>query len=139
MGLVHTMKGDGMADYKKTAEGVLAAIGGAANVAFAPHCVTRLRFNLADQALVDRDAVRAVPGVLGEQYSGEQYQVIIGPTVTHVYNEVCEVGGIEHQAAVDENLDSQSTEAEKQPLTPARVGNAILDALTCLLRAAWSS
>lgn len=29
MGLVHTMKGDGMADYKKTAEGVLAAIGGA--------------------------------------------------------------------------------------------------------------
>ena len=35
MGLVHTMKGDGMADYKKTAEGVLAAIGGAANVAFA--------------------------------------------------------------------------------------------------------
>lgn len=122
-----------MADYKKTAEGVLAAIGGAANVAFATHCVTRLRFNLADQALVDRDAVRAVPGVLGEQYSGEQYQVIIGPTVTHVYNEVCEVGGIEHQAAVDENLDSQSTEAEKQPLTPARVGNAILDALTgCL-------
>lgn len=77
-----------MADYKKTAEGVLAAIGGAANVAFATHCVTRLRFNLADQALVDRDAVRAVPGVLGEQYSGEQYQVIIGPTVTHVYNEV---------------------------------------------------
>ena len=65
MGLVHTMKGDGMADYKKTAEGVLAAIGGAANVAFATHCVTRLRFNLADQALVDRDAVRAVPGVLG--------------------------------------------------------------------------
>lgn len=122
-----------MADYKKTAEGVLAAIGGAANVTFATHCVTRLRFNLADQALVDRDAVRVVPGVLGEQYSGEQYQVIIGPTVTHVYNEVCEVGGIEHQAAVDENLDPQASAAEKRPLTPGRIGSAILDALTgCL-------
>lgn len=122
-----------MADYKKTAEGVLAAIGGAANVTFATHCVTRLRFNLADQALVDRDAVRAVPGVLGEQYSGEQYQVIIGPTVTKVYNEVCEVGGIEHQAAIDEDLDPQASAVEKRPLTPARIGSAILDALTgCL-------
>ena len=78
-----------MADYAETAKGVLAAIGGAGNVTHATHCVTRLRFNVRDKEQVDREAVKDVPGVLGEQFSGEQYQVIIGATVAKVYEEVC--------------------------------------------------
>lgn len=55
-----------MADYAETAKGVLAAIGGAGNVTHATHCVTRLRFNVRDKEQVDREAVKDVPGVLGE-------------------------------------------------------------------------
>ena len=33
-------------DAKKTAQQVLEQVGGAENVAFLTHCVTRLRFNL---------------------------------------------------------------------------------------------
>lgn len=121
-------KGAVMANYAETAKGVLEAIGGAGNVTFATHCVTRLRFNLADKAKVDFDALKEVPGVLGNQFSGDQFQVIIGPTVAQVYDEVCRQGGISQQAAVDENLD-----APVEKLTLKNLPGRILDALTgCL-------
>lgn len=99
-----------MADYAETAKGVLAAIGGAGNVTHATHCVTRLRFNVRDKEQVDREAAKDVPGVLGEQFSGEQYQVIIGATVAKVYEEVCAQGGFQQQAAIDENLDGEKSQ-----------------------------
>ncbi len=117
-----------MADYAATAQGVLAAIGGAENVTFATHCVTRLRFTLADKDKIDYDALGNVPGVLGKQVVGEQFQVIIGPTVGQVYDEVCKQGGIKVQDAVDENLDAAS-----EKLTIKNLPGRILDALTgCL-------
>lgn len=117
-----------MADYAATAQGVLAAIGGAENVTFATHCVTRLRFTLADKDKIDYDALGNVPGVLGKQVVGEQFQVIIGPTVGQVYDEVCKQGGIKVQDAVDENLDAAS-----EKLTIKDLPGRILDALTgCL-------
>lgn len=114
-----------MADYAETAKGVLAAIGGAGNVTHATHCVTRLRFNVRDKEQVDREAAKDVPGVLGEQFSGEQYQVIIGATVAKVYEEVCAQGGFQQQAAIDENLDG-----EKKPVSLRRLGSEILDGLS---------
>lgn len=117
-----------MANYEEIARGVLGAIGGAENVAFATHCVTRLRFNLTDREKVDFDALKAVSGVLGSQFSGDQFQVIIGPTVARVYEEVCRQGGISAQEAVDEDLD-----AFKEKLTLKNAPGRILDALTgCL-------
>ena len=72
-------------DYSKTADGVLAAVGGEENVESLVHCATRLRFVLKDDSKADRNATRRVPGVITVAESGGQYQVVIGNEVPEVY------------------------------------------------------
>ena len=92
-----------MADNKQIAADVLEAIGGKDNVTFATHCITRLRFNLKDDTIPNDDAIKQIPGVLGVNRVGKQYQVIIGPNVDKVYEEVCDLGGFAKQEAVEED------------------------------------
>lgn len=79
-------------DYKALAAGVLEAMGGKDNVAFVMHCTTRLRFQVKDDAKVDREAVEAVPGVLSLVVQNGQYQAVIGPDVPKAYDEVVALG-----------------------------------------------
>ena len=79
-------------DNKKIAEDVLAAVGGASNVTNATHCMTRLRLNLKDQSIPNDDEVKQIKGVLGAQWSGGQYQVIIGQNVPKVYDAAIALG-----------------------------------------------
>ena len=92
-----------MADNSKIAEAVLAAVGGASNVTSATHCMTRLRLNLKDQSVPDDGRVRAIDGVLGAQWSGGQYQVIIGQNVPKVYEALMALG-VAGDALADERL-----------------------------------
>ena len=48
-------------DAKKTAQQVLEQVGGAENVTFLTHCVTRLRFNLKSMDGVDEAKVKPYP------------------------------------------------------------------------------
>lgn len=113
-------------DNKQIAQDVLAAVGGAANVTSATHCMTRLRLNLKDQSVPNDDEVKKIKGVLGAQWSGGQYQVIIGQNVPKVYAEAVKLG-IPGEGAIDENLDP---DMPKEKLTPKSVGNAILNYLS---------
>ncbi|TQK20876.1 PTS system beta-glucoside-specific IIA component (Glc family) /PTS system beta-glucoside-specific IIB component (Glc family) /PTS system beta-glucoside-specific IIC component (Glc family) [Microbacterium sp. SLBN-154] len=74
-----------MADYAKTAAGVLAGVGGEDNVQSLVHCATRLRFVLKDDAKADAQKLRATPGVITTAQAGGQYQVVIGNDVPEVY------------------------------------------------------
>jgi len=114
------------ADNGKIAEGVLAAVGGKENISSATHCMTRLRLTLKNRDSVNEDAVKQVRGVLGAQWSGTQYQVIIGQNVPKVYD-VLISQGVAGGGAIDENLDA---DLAKEKLTPAVVGNKILDYLS---------
>ena len=116
-----------MADNKQIASDVLAAIGGKENVTFATHCITRLRFNLKDDSIPQDDEIKKINGVLGVNRAGKQYQVIIGPNVDKVYEEVCSLGGFARQEAVEENLD---TAAEKKSFSLKGIGSAIMDGLS---------
>lgn len=116
-----------MADNKQIASDVLAAIGGKENVTFATHCITRLRFNLKDDSIPQDDEIKKINGVLGVNRAGKQYQVIIGPNVDKVYEEVCSLGGFAKQEAVEENLD---TAAEKKSFSLKGIGSAIMDGLS---------
>ena len=78
-------------DAKKTAQQVLEQVGGAENVTFLTHCVTRLRFNLKSMDGVDEAKVKAVPGVVGVVNKGG-HQVIIGNEVAAVYDELMKLG-----------------------------------------------
>ncbi|AIC93146.1 beta-glucoside-specific PTS transporter subunit IIABC [Shouchella lehensis] len=77
-----------MTKHKELAEKVLSHVGGAGNVYQAWHCVTRLRFNLTNKDNVDMEAIKQIDGVLGAQFSGDQFQVIIGNKVADVYAEL---------------------------------------------------
>lgn len=83
-----------MADYAKTAEGVLAGVGGEENVSSLVHCMTRLRFVLKDETKADAAAIKAVPGVITTTQAGGQYQVVIGNDVPEVYAEIGKLTGI---------------------------------------------
>lgn len=77
-----------MADYAKTAAGVLAGVGGEDNVSSLVHCATRLRFVLKDESKADGAAVKATPGVITVAQAGGQYQVVIGNDVPEVFAEI---------------------------------------------------
>lgn len=81
-------------DYKQLASQILAAVGGKENIQSLVHCATRLRFQLADSAKFDTDTLKKTKGVMGAMYTGGQYQVIIGPDVNHVYNELIALTGL---------------------------------------------
>lgn len=74
-----------MADTTKLAAEILEMVGGADNVTFVAHCMTRLRFNLKDESIVDDAKVKAIDGVIDIRHSAGQYQVIVGPKVDKVY------------------------------------------------------
>lgn len=86
----------------------LELVGGAENVISATHCITRLRFNLKDDAKGDLDALQKLDGALGAQIKDGQWQVIIGPGVESVYNELEPMLGSGKLAgAVDADLDQE--------------------------------
>lgn len=112
-------------DNKKIAEDVLAAVGGASNVTNATHCMTRLRLNLKDQSIPNDDEVKKIKGVLGAQWSGGQYQVIIGQNVPKVYDAAIALG-VKGEGSIDESLDGGA----KEPLTLKTAGMAVLNYLS---------
>ena len=112
-------------DNKKIAEDVLAAVGGASNVTNATHCMTRLRLNLKDQSIPNDDEVKKIKGVLGAQWSGGQYQVIIGQNVPKVYDAAIALG-VKGEGSIDEDLDGGT----KEPLTIKTAGKKTLNYLS---------
>ena len=94
-----------MDKYQRIAEEVLSNVGGKENVSFATCCITRLRLNVKEKNLVDLNKLKAINGVLGAQYVGQQLQVIIGTEVTQVYSAFCDLTGLQTQNQIQENLD----------------------------------
>jgi PTS system beta-glucosides-specific IIC component len=114
-----------MADNAQTAKEVLAAVGGKENVTNLIHCITRLRFSLKDESIPVVDDIKKIPGVIGAQWSGGQFQVIIGQNVTKVYDETLKLG-----VGGGGSIDVNEGDAKKFEWTPKNVGNAILNYLS---------
>lgn len=104
-----------MAKYTDFCNQILEKVGGKENLTFAVHCMTRLRLNLKDRSKVDMDGVKGIKGVLGAQFSGEQFQIIIGQHVSEVYPEFCAIAGLKGEAAIEENLDKEPFDIKKVP------------------------
>ena len=72
-----------------TAQEILDAVGRPGNITHFTHCATRLRFELNDASIIDKDRVEAIDGVLGAvPQSGDRYQIVIGGAVQSVFNEI---------------------------------------------------
>ena len=106
-----------------TAQEILDAVGGPGNITHFTHCATRLRFELNDASIVDKDRVEAIDGVLGAvPQSGDRYQIVIGGAVQSVFNEINNLPSMKSGAAVSNDDVKAATRAK------ARGKNAIVDA-----------
>lgn len=132
-------------NYKPLAEKILANVGGKENVASVVHCATRLRFTLKDDSKANTDVLKKTQGVLSVVNAGGQYQIVIGPDVPQVYQEVLSLGGFEASAPIDdpdaEKADTRSRFSKIlegiasifQPIIPAITGAGLLKAVLALL------
>ncbi len=114
-----------MAKYEQLCQDILVYVGGKENISFVTHCMTRLRMNLKDQGQVDQNKIKRIKGVLGCQFSGGQFQVIIGQHVDDVYNEFIEMAGVQAQNKIDEQLDST-----KEKISWKELPNKLIDAVS---------
>ncbi|WP_371616557.1 PTS transporter subunit EIIC [Streptomyces sp. NBC_00454] len=69
---------------RATAAAILPLVGGPDNILSIAHCMTRLRITLRDRSLVQDEALKAVPAVMGV-VEDDTYQIVLGPgTVARV-------------------------------------------------------
>ncbi|MFI1965800.1 PTS transporter subunit EIIC [Streptomyces pathocidini] len=64
--------------HRATAESLLPLLGGAGNITSVAHCMTRLRLGLVDRSLVQDEALKGLPAVMGV-VEDDTYQVVLGP------------------------------------------------------------
>ena len=97
-----------MGKYEELAREIVKYVGGRDNVTGLTHCITRLRFKLADEAAANDEALKNMEGVVTVMKSGGQYQVVIGNHVGEVYEDVCPLLDLEkgEETAKPENSAS---------------------------------
>lgn len=107
-------------DNKELGQKIVELVGGTENIKGLTHCITRLRFNLKDDAKANTQEIEKLD-VLGVQVQGGQYQVIVGNAVSKVYKEILKM-----HPELDAEADDTSGE---------KVGffSKILDSLSAIL------
>ena len=99
-----------MTKYNDISSHIVELLGGKDNIVFFTHCVTRLRFNLKDKSLVQQKKIEQLDKVVGTQWSGEQFQIIIGQDVETAYNQIIEEN---HLKPATDNSSNNTQEKKK--------------------------
>ncbi len=130
-------------DYENTAKKILQRVGGKENVISLVHCMTRLRFNLKDESIVDDEAVKKTKGVMGVMKKGGQYQIIIGNDVSYVYDELNKLGSFSNKVPEKKQENNEkknlvttlmdTISGIMTPVIPAIIGAAMIKVLLTLL------
>lgn len=117
-------------NYSKTAKNILEKIGGEANIKSVTHCMTRLRFILKDEAIVDDEEMKNIQGVMGVMKKAGQYQIIIGNNVADCYKEIAKMGNFQ-----DENANKDEGETAKKQSMVMRILDVISSCMSSLMPA----
>nr|WP_294465914.1 beta-glucoside-specific PTS transporter subunit IIABC [uncultured Sellimonas sp.] len=130
-------------DYASVAKKILQRVGGKENVISLVHCMTRLRFTLKDESIVDDEAVKKTKGVMGVMKKAGQYQIIIGNDVANVFAELNKLGNFSNEAPKKmpeqkekKNIVSMLMDTISgimAPVIPAIIGAAMIKVLLTLL------
>ena len=89
-----------MSKNKDIANAIIKQIGGKDNIDSILHCMTRLRFKLKDYSNIKLPEIKGINGVLGAQIAEDSLHVIIGTTVSDVYQEAVAILGMSPQEAL---------------------------------------
>ena len=115
-----------MGKYAEDARQLLQLVGGKENIAAVSHCMTRMRFALAEPGKADVKAIEAMKVVKGSFTQSGQFQVIIGNTVADFYNDFVKEAGIE-------GVSKDAVAEIFAPLIPAIItGGLILGFRNCI-------
>ena len=122
-----------MAKYQADVQTLLRAIGGRENIQAVSHCMTRMRFVLADPAKADTAAIEAIRAVKGTFTQAGQFQVIIGNDVAIFYNEFTACAGIEGVSKDAVKAAAQTNQSLLQRImgTLGEIFAPIIPALIC--------
>ncbi len=123
---------------KQLAQRIAELIGGKENVNDAWHCQTRLRFKLVDESKAETEKIKELAGVINVLSKGGVYQIVIGPNVADVFEEL--------EPLLDLNPGSEQKEKTNigakiidfvsgvfQPIIPALSGAGMGKAVLALL------
>ncbi|GGU67531.1 permease [Streptomyces albospinus] len=100
---------------RATAAAILPLVGGARNITSIAHCMTRLRLDIRDRSLVQDEALKALPAVLGV-VEDDTYQIVLGPgTVARVTPEL-------ERLAADDSAPTPQPEPPTEPHPAAQSG-----------------
>ena len=122
-----------MGKYENDVKQLLTLIGGKENIQAVSHCMTRMRFVLADPKKADEKAIEDLPSVKGTFTQAGQYQVIIGNDVAIFYNEFTAYAGIEgvSKDAVKAAAKNNQNIAQKIVGTLGEIFAPLIPALIC--------
>ncbi|MDD3028144.1 MAG: PTS transporter subunit EIIC [Erysipelotrichaceae bacterium] len=91
--------------YKEYCADLVKFVGGVDNIASVTHCATRLRFMVIDKSKVQKEEVENLPLTIGTITAQGTFQVVIGPNVADVYDELCKIAGITSEGQVQDQGD----------------------------------
>ncbi|USP95351.1 beta-glucoside-specific PTS transporter subunit IIABC [Bacillus vallismortis] len=127
-------------DYDKLSKDILQLVGGEDNVQRVIHCMTRLRFNLHDHSKADRGQLEQLPGVMGTNISGGQFQIIIGNDVPKVYQAMLQHGKLSDEKSAGSSSQKKNVLSAVfdvisgvfTPILPAIAGAGMIKGLVAL-------
>lgn len=124
---------------RELAEKILSDVGGKENVNDLTHCITRLRFKLKDENVADTKEIKATEGVATVIQQAGQYQVVIGPKVGDIYDQVVQLMENEKTTSSLEKVSNEKSEKEslldklpegKVPLKKEGIFSKLIDVIS---------
>lgn len=94
-------------DQKQLAKDVIRLVGGKENIDNVLHCITRLRFYVYDESLVEKAEIEQLDGVVSFIRGNGQQQVVIGNQVGEVFNEVVKELDLEQATTNDVKISEK--------------------------------
>lgn len=126
-------------NYQDLCEKIIRLVGGKNNIQNVVHCVTRLRFTLADQSQANIDGILELKEVIDVIANEAVFQVVIGPQVMDVYKDLMKLLGndVNQEVTVKKSiwhsvldLMSESMSPILQPLMAAGMLAGVLSILS---------
>lgn len=102
-----------MGKYSDDVKQLLNLVGGKENIQAVSHCMTRMRFVLANPEKANKSEIENIPSVKGTFTQAGQYQIIIGNDVSVFYNEFTKYAGIE---GVSKDAVKAAAKTNQKPL-----------------------
>lgn len=104
-------------NYAEMCSEIIAACGGKHNISNVAHCMTRLRIQLKNPEMFNKESGETINGVLRLVVQNGEYQFVIGQDVPSLYEQFLKVDGINAGGMIDE--DSSALHVERGNIVDA--------------------